>query len=195
MNNNIDLIIREIDKLVNNKNNDIIKVAIDGYCTSGKTTLSEFLNQRYHCNIFHMDDFFLRPEQRTYDRLNEIGGNIDYERFNTEILIPLNTGKDFSYKPYDCHNDSFKKPVRVLSKRLNIIEGSYCMHPYFAYNYDLKIFLNISPETQKSRILKRDEKLHQNFFNKWIPMENRYFKEYNIAENCNILINNLQLTL
>ena len=195
MNNNIDLIIKEIDNLINNKNNTIIKVAIDGYCTSGKTTLSEFLSQRYNCNVFHMDDFFLRQEQRTNDRLNEIGGNIDYERFNTEVLIPLKNENDFSYKPYDCHNGSFKKTVNVISKRLNIIEGSYSMHPYFTCNYDLRIFLNISPELQKIRILKRNKSLHQNFFNKWIPMENQYFKEYNISQNSDIIINDLQLAL
>ena len=69
------------------------------------------------------------------------------------------------------------------------------MHPYFTCNYDLRIFLNISPELQKIRILKRNKSLHQNFFNKWIPMENQYFKEYNISQNSDIIINDLQLAL
>ena len=36
-------------------------VAIDGKCTSGKTTLASKLAEIYDCNVFHMDDFFLRP--------------------------------------------------------------------------------------------------------------------------------------
>lgn len=39
--------------------------AIDGPCASGKTTLARRLNRHYDCMIFQMDDFFLRPEQRT----------------------------------------------------------------------------------------------------------------------------------
>ena len=34
-------------------------VAIDGRCGSGKTTLGEYLEQVFNCNLFRMDDFFL----------------------------------------------------------------------------------------------------------------------------------------
>ena len=37
-------------------------VAIDGPCAAGKTTLAGKLQAAYDCNLFHMDDFFLRPE-------------------------------------------------------------------------------------------------------------------------------------
>ena len=50
-------------------------VAIDGRCGSGKTTLGEYLEQVFDCNLFRMDDFFLRMEQRTPQRLKETGGN------------------------------------------------------------------------------------------------------------------------
>ena len=43
-------------------------VAIDGKCTSGKTTLAAGLAEIFDCNVLHMDDFFLRPEQRTPER-------------------------------------------------------------------------------------------------------------------------------
>ena len=54
----------QIDELLAEK--DMILVAIDGKCTSGKTTLASKLAELYDCNVFHMDDFFLRPEQRTW---------------------------------------------------------------------------------------------------------------------------------
>lgn len=168
-------------------------VGIDGYCTSGKTTLATYLQKKYDCNLFHMDDFFLRPEQRTEERLNEIGGNVDYERFHDEVLIPLTSDKSFCYSPYDCHSNALTAPVTVLPKPLNIIEGTYCMHPTFASFYDLTIFLSISPELQQERILKRDKRLHQSFFEKWIPMENRYFKERAVASQCDIVINKINL--
>ena len=56
-------------------------VAIDGPCASGKTTLAALLQRRFDGNVLHMDDFFLRPEQRTPERFAEPGGNVDRERF------------------------------------------------------------------------------------------------------------------
>lgn len=61
-------------------------VAIDGRCGSGKTTLGEYLEQVFDCNLFRMDDFFLRMEQRTPQRLKETGGNVDYERFEETVI-------------------------------------------------------------------------------------------------------------
>ena len=58
-----------------------VLVAIDGRCTAGKTTLAASLQAQLECNVFHMDDFFLRPEQRTPERLRQPGGNVDFERF------------------------------------------------------------------------------------------------------------------
>lgn len=74
----------KIDDLLR-KNNTVI-VAIDGNSGSGKSTLAESLSDIYDSNIFHMDHFFLRPEQRTTERIREVGGNVDYERFKEEVL-------------------------------------------------------------------------------------------------------------
>ena len=77
---------KKIDELLTQK--ETVIVAIDGKCTSGKTTLASKLAEIYDCNVFHMDDFFLRPEQRTPERFAEVGGNVDYERFQEEVLHP-----------------------------------------------------------------------------------------------------------
>ena len=70
---------KKIDELLTQK--DMVIVAIDGKCTSGKTTLASKLTEIYDCNVFHMDDFFLRPEQRTPERFVEVGGNGDRRKF------------------------------------------------------------------------------------------------------------------
>mgnify|MGYP003765190341 CR=1 FL=1 len=54
-----------------------------------KTTFIQKLQKEFDENIFHMDDFFLQEKQRTSERLQEIGGNIDYERFKEEIFEKL----------------------------------------------------------------------------------------------------------
>ena len=112
----------QVDELLAEK--DMILVAIDGKCTSGKTTLASQLAEIYDCNVFHMDDFFLRPEQRTPERFAEVGGNVDYERFHEEVLLPLKSGKAFSYRPFDCSTFTLAAPVTVAPKKLNVIEGT-----------------------------------------------------------------------
>ena len=62
-------------------------LAIEGGSASGKTTLGKILAKRYDCTVFHMDDFFLRAEQRTAARFAEPGGNVDRERFLAEVLL------------------------------------------------------------------------------------------------------------
>ena len=172
---------KRIDELLEQK--DMVIVAIDGKCTSGKTTLAGRLAEMYDCNVFHMDDFFLRPEQRTAERFAEVGGNVDYERFMEEVLLPLKAGKPFSYRPFDCRTFTLAEPLSVVPKKLNIIEGTYSHHPYFGDPYDLKIVLTIDDQTQRERIMQRPKFLHKRFFEEWIPMENRYFDSFTILDN------------
>ncbi len=164
-------------------------LAIDGGSASGKTTLAALLAQRYGCPVFHMDDFFLRPEQRTPQRLAEPGGNVDRERFFSEVLQPLRQGGPASYRRYDCQTGQLLPPVLRQAGQLNVIEGAYSMHPELSALYDLSVFLAVSPETQHRRILQREPAFKQQlFFQKWIPMENRYFQAFSIPERCDLRI-------
>lgn len=179
-------VIRAIDALLEKKNRLI--VAVDGSCTSGKTTLAAALAAHYDCNVFHMDDFFLRPEQRTPERLAQVGGNVDYERFDRQVLQPLREGKAFSYRPFDCGSLTLSEEVAVSPKKLNIVEGTYSHHPYFGDGYDLKILLTVTQDTQRQRILQRPAFLHERFFSQWIPMEERYFSQMEIREKADLVL-------
>lgn len=176
---------QEMDALLQVKGR--IVVAIDGSCTAGKSTLAAALEREYDCNLFHMDDFFLRPEQRTPQRFAEAGGNVDYERFHQEVLLPLGRGDAFSYRPYDCSTGKLKNPVEIMPKRVNIVEGTYSQHPYFGEYCDLRVFLKVSPLVREKRILARPAFLHRRFFEEWIPMEQAYFDAFGIEEKCDVL--------
>lgn len=179
-------IVEEIRNKVEAMPQEMIILAIDGSCTAGKSTLASRLAAEFDCNLFHLDDFFLRPEQRTPARLAQPGGNVDYERFREEVLLPLKSGTAFSYRPYDCGSGSLKEAVWVEPKRINVVEGSYSHHPYFGDPYDLKIFLDVSPAVRTQRILQRPAFLHKRFFEAWIPMEQRYFEAYSIRERSDL---------
>ena len=178
-------IFSEIDKLL--KNGSAV-IAIEGGSASGKTTLSQILLKIYDCTVFHMDDFFLRPEQRTPERFAEVGGNVDRERFLKEVLIPLSKNEPIYYSKFDCSTFTLMPPVKVIPKKLTIIEGAYSMHPDLADYYDFSVFLDISPELQKQRILKRNSpEFAERFFKEWIPMEQIYFSKMKVKERCTLL--------
>lgn len=163
-------------------------VAIDGNCAAGKTTLAAALARHYSCTVLHMDDFFLRPEQRTAQRLAQPGGNVDYERFQEEILEPLRKDIPFCYRAYDCGKQELAEPVSVIPERLTIIEGSYSHHPYFGDVYDLRIFLTVSPALQRERIEHRSAFLRQRFLQEWIPMEQLFFDTFRIKEQADLVL-------
>lgn len=171
----------EISRLLKREGTRPLLVAIDGKSGSGKSTLGALIKEAYGCSLFHMDDFFLQPHQRTEKRFAEIGGNVDYERFYDEVLIHVLAGESFSYKRYDCCTRQMTETIEVSASRLNIIEGVYSQHPYFGEIYDLKYFLTVSDEEQRERILKRNgEFMLERFLKEWIPLENAYFEKYGI---------------
>lgn len=186
MMNKCEAVCRNIDRILSEKKHII--VAVDGHSASGKTTLAEELAKKYNANVFHADDFFLRPEQRNAERLSEIGGNFDRERFMKEVLLPLKDGVNFSYRKFSCRTHTLSQKIEVTKKSVNIVEGSYCQHPYFGEIYDLKIFLNISSKEQKKRILLRNPDKAERFFSEWIPMENKYFDFFGIKEKADIVL-------
>ena len=164
-------------------------LAIEGGSASGKTTLSGLLSRMYGCTVFHMDDYFLRPEQRTPERLAEPGGNVDRERFYEEILMPLTEGKPVRYQRFDCHTLSLQPPVDVVPTPLTVVEGAYSMHPLLADHYDLSVFLRISPDLQHQRILNRNgPEMAERFFFMWVPLETAYFEALDPAARCDLIL-------
>lgn len=178
-----------IERLLHSANNKTVIAAIDGRCASGKTTLSKYLKKEYDCNVFHMDDFFLRPVQRTEKRMNTPGENVDHERFLEEVLLPLVHDRDVMLRRYNCQKQSLEDPVKIPHKRLNIVEGVYSLHPKLYDCYDLTAFCDISPDEQRERIrIRNTAEIAERFFSIWIPLEERYFNELDVRNKADILI-------
>lgn len=163
-------------------------VAIDGPCASGKTVFAASLHERFGGNVLHMDDFFLRPEQRTPERFAEPGGNVDRERFEAEVLKPLAAGKAVRYRPWDCHTGDFATSRSVEPAALTVVEGSYSMHPALRGYYDLTMCLIVDPSERLRRLEARNPRMLQRFINGWIPLENRYFESTNTQGSADLLV-------
>ena len=183
-----DALVEHIDELCREKKP--LLVAIDGRCGSGKTTLADNLHNACGGNLFHMDDFYLRPEQRTPERYAEPGGNVDYERFFEEVLAPIKSGKEFSFRPFDIKIWDLGESKHIVPHSINIIEGSYSLHPSLAPQYDIKIFLDVGKDEQMRRIVKRNgEEWAKDFRDRWIPLEELYFAAHKVHEICDYVWN------
>ena len=165
-------------------------VAIDGNSGAGKSTLAGLIEKVYDgATVVHMDDFFLQPHQRTQERFDTPGGNVDHERFLEEVLSPMRRGKAFCYRPFDCARMAIGAGREIAPGRLCVVEGSYSLHPALESAYDLKIVLRISPAAQAERILARNgAQMLGRFVNEWIPMENLYFEATRIDERADVII-------
>ncbi len=166
-----------------------VLLALDGRCASGKTTLAGMLQERYGWAVIHMDHFFLRPEQRTPRRYAEPGGNVDRERFLTEVLLPLREGRQVRYRPFDCGTQALGEPVTVTQAPVTVVEGVYACHPDLWDHYDLRACLTVAPEEQERRLLARNgPEGAARFREKWVPLEEAYLSAFRIEARCDYLL-------
>lgn len=173
-----------------------VVVIIDGMAASGKTTLAASLSERYSCNVIPMDLFFLRPEQRTPERLAAPGGNIDYERFATEVASPLRSGEAFSYRPYDCSVRLLSEPINITPAQLTVVEGVYSLYCMCLRDTNapggnaccIKVFMKLSEAMQRERLMNRDPELFERFQREWLPMEHMYFEHFDIQGKCDYVL-------
>jgi len=182
----IDALHARIDELLADQPH--VLLAIDGGSASGKSTMAERLREHYDANVIPMDHFFLRPQQRTPERLAEPGGNVDYARFLVEVLTPLKAGEAFTYRLFDCQIGDFGPEITIPPRQLNVIEGAYSLHPTLADAYHMKVFLTVDPAEQVRRILGRNgAEMLERFRDEWIPMEKRYFAHFDIESQCDFV--------
>lgn len=180
-------LIIKINELLQGKSRIIL--GIDGNAASGKTTIARLLSGIFDSNVIHMDDFFLPSHLRSKERFEEVAGNIHYERFLSEVVAGLRSKEKFQYQIFSCKAMDYVRREEVTPKPLTIIEGAYSMHPKYASIYDYKVFSYATFETQKERILARDGMEYlDNFINKWIPLENKYFSTCSIKELCDMIV-------
>ena len=166
-----------------------VLVAIDGRCAAGKTTLANRWSVAFGWNVVHLDDFFLRPEQRSPQRYAVPGENVDHERFLAEVLDPLRMGQMPVYRPFDCHTMALTEPRTIPLAPIVLVEGSYACHPDLWDRYDLRLFVTVDPDEQLRRILTRNgPDAARVFQDRWIPLEERYFAAYQVQERCDFCL-------
>ena len=176
----LNMILTDVSEVIKEKNRAI--VAIDGKSGTGKSHLARLIEACAPVSIIHMDDFFLPGEKRTEERYARAGGNVDSERFMSDVIIPIKTGMPFSYHPFDCSTMSLSRKIVEVDKPFILVEGVYSLLPEFREIYDLGYVLTASYSSRMDRIRARsgEEKLDM-FLKKWIPLEDRYFDAFDFS--------------
>lgn len=182
----LDLRVKQLDNFLYQAK-DYSITALEGKCTAGKSTICEALNDKY--TIIHIDDFFLSKEQKTNKRLEEIGGNINYELVK-ENLVKIKKAFETNQKQvlircFDCQKQTYYHKEIILKNKV-ILEGVYSYHPHFNEYIDYLGYIYIDEKTQMQRVEQR--RMKERFINEWIPLENKYFNFYKLENICNILI-------
>lgn len=158
-------------------------VTIDGPCASGKTTLAKKLAEVFKATVVHTDDYVIPHAQKTPERLAIPGGNCDVERLSKEVVIPWKRGDAVFIRKYDCRNDRLQPEEKLPDCRMLILEGSYSSLPMIREYADVRVFVNTPWEIRKERLIRRESPQYlQMFYDRWIPLEDRYFEAYGLPD-------------
>ena len=110
-----------------------VLVALDGRCGSGKTTLAAQLAEPFPGSaVFHTDDYYLPPAQRSPNWAETPCANMDLTRLREEVLVPAQAGAAVRSRAYSCREGSYLPEQCVPPAPLYILETfmtSKCSSP------------------------------------------------------------------
>ena len=181
-------IIYRVEKCLARRQHAVI--AIDGPCGSGKSSLAALLSDLFPSRVLHMDDYYLPLPQRACDWEQIPCGNMDLERFRRQALLPAAENMPIAYQPYSCQKGQLLTAATLPAAPLTIVEGSYCQHPLLAPHYDLKIFLRCESQEQLSRLGRRETTRLDAYLQRWIPLEQSYYRAFDIVARCDLAFDN-----
>lgn len=171
-------IIKDLHEMLQNPPTSGLLIALDGRCGSGKSSLAMELAQELPLNLIHMDDYYLPMADRDPDWKEHYGKNMNFARLISEIIEPALKGDSLRVRPYSCRYARYQEEVQLPPKSVTLIEGSYSLHPLLRDFYHYSIYLQVSDETQRQRLIAREGERFPFYEELWIPLENAY------AESC-----------
>ena len=149
-------------------------VAIDGMTGAGKTTLAARLSKKFGAPVVHLDDFRLPLSERKPDWETTPGGEMDFERFDEEIVTPWLTKKPLVYSVVDPKSGEITERRALPDGQMFLFEGTYALHPLIRDFYDLRLFMKVDGQVQASRLVKGGTPADPSA----LARENEYFVGY-----------------
>lgn len=158
------------------KDKDTLVICIDGGGGAGKSTLARKISQLDHnCTVIQMDDFYKPKVDLALVSADEIGGNWDWRRVQSQVLEPLSLGLPGRYQVYDWDHDRMAEWREVPVGGIAIVEGCYSLRREFSHLSDLKIWVESPRSLRLARGIERDGVQNQHLWTDvWMPAEDRY---------------------
>lgn len=144
-------------------------IAIDGRGGSGKSTLSQKLQEKLpNVTIVHLDDFAYPDTDR--------------ERLLKQVILPLEENKSARYQRFDWGTTQLGEWHEITPGGIVIVEGVSTLHDILYKHFDFKVWIECPANTGFQRGLKRDIDVYKvdtrdEWLNKWMPEEKKYIDE------------------
>jgi uridine kinase len=137
-------------------------IMISGFGGSGKSTLSEQINQTLQGIVITVDDFY--TEQESYHQWD----NYDFDKLIQDVILPYIKGEDLKYQAYNWGNQEEELLREYTHKEYLIIEGVGLFKEDILQYGDYSIWIDCDIETAVSSGKKRDKELyHVDFDYMW----------------------------
>ena len=127
-------------------------IAIDGMAGAGKTALAAYLSKKYGAPVVHLDDFRLPVSERAAGWEKIPGGDMDFERFEEEIVAPWMEKRPLVYTTVDPATGEMLDRRALPDGQMFLFEGTYAMHPMIRDVYDLRLFVSVGEGEQARRL-------------------------------------------
>jgi len=198
------------EKLNQNQQSTTHVIGINGVDTSGKTVFAvafeKYLKSRgYKTMLIHLDDFHNPREVRnkgTDPVQSYIDNAFNLELLVNEILKPVSQGQTVSKELtlLDLETDKFSniQHYQIVKNTVVILEGVLLYREPLDEHFSIRVFLDVEFDEVLRRAGKRDEvrfgpELIKKYESRYIPVQKRYFAEFNPIERSDILIDNNDL--
>jgi uridine kinase len=188
----------------------VVRVAVDGADSAGKTTfadqLAPLVARRGRPVLRISADGFHRPRAERY-RLGELSFEGYYrDAFDVEALIrhvlePLGPGGSQTYRraTFDLDTDEpARDPVRVASPRaVLLMDGVFLLRPELHPHWEFAIFLEANPSEILRRALAKDaarfgsdEHVRERYERRYLPAHELYESEVHPRRLADVVIEN-----
>jgi uridine kinase len=167
--------IQRIAKLaqIRYQHGELLVIAVDGCGGAGKSTLCQTLAKEIEPwarpQILKLDDFYhpLSAGQRIQlQHLQARKAYFNVMAFKDNVLKPLNSGLNVSYKPIDWLDGESDQLVQLLPTGVLIVDGVFSFSKPLREMIDISIFVDTPLQLRKQRLLVRPQ-LDTGWVNHW----------------------------
>jgi uridine kinase len=187
-----------------------LRVAVDGPDAAGKTTLADeiaaLLGRRGRSAHRVSIDGFLRPRlERDADTVatpeGYYRGAFDTETFLSGVLEPLRPDGDWLIRvvsyDYSADRRTVLEPSRLERDAIVLIDGVFLQRPEFGREWDVVVYLDVTPDETLRRACERDAELfggaaetESRYRNRYLPAQLMYRAEVDPIARAHVVIDN-----